>query len=171
MVKKYKTIIGVDPGASGGIVTKHKGSIQVFKTKKGNQEIAKLLEKMIDGETVLFLEKVTMNPTDTETCGKFFGIQKMMKQYENFKVLVEMCGIDMVEVHPKTWQSHFGFKAKGMDKTQRKNLYKKHAQHLFPGINVTLWNADALLIYAFGIRQLQGNPDWVQERLKVNKGW
>jgi len=50
-------------------------------------------------------------------------------------------------IAPRSWQKvHNLFKAKGMSKTQWKNILKDRAQKLFPQLKVTLNTADALLI-------------------------
>ena len=50
---------------------------------------------------------------------------------------------------------------------KRKNRYKKVAQNLYPEVNVTLWNSDAILLMHFGRVVLLNDLKWVKENLNV----
>ena len=69
-----------------------------------------------------------------------------------------------VLVHPMSWQSRLGLRIKGEKKKERKARYKEQAEKLYGG-NVTLWNADALLIMHFGRNVLQYDQKWLLKNL------
>ena len=51
------------------------------------------------------------------------------------------------------------------EKTERKNRYKDAAQHYYPEIKATLWNADAVLLMHFGRLKKQNDPKWIIQNL------
>lgn len=46
-------------------------------------------------------------------------------------------------------------------KQVRKNRYAENARSLYPGVKVTLWNADAIQLMHFGRRKLANDPAWI----------
>lgn len=46
-------------------------------------------------------------------------------------------------------------------KRVRKNRYAENARSLYPGVRVTLWNADAIQLMHFGRKKLANDPGWV----------
>lgn len=75
-----------------------------------------------------------------------------------------MIGLPYVLVHPMSWQSRLGLRIKGEEKKERKARYKVEAEKLYGG-NVTLWNADALLIMHFGRYVLKNDVRWLLKNL------
>ena len=67
-------------------------------------------------------------------------------------------GVPTVEVTPQKWQKSFqlGNSKSCSSKTEWKNKLKAKAQQLFPNIKVTLWSADALLLYHYGVHTEKG---------------
>jgi hypothetical protein len=90
-----------------------------------------------------------------------------MANYEHLKALAETSGVPYVMVHPMTWQTALNLRIRGQheDKADRKRRYQDHAGKLYPGVKVTLWNADALLIMHFGRWALMNRRQWVKEQL------
>ena len=70
-------------------------------------------------------------------------------------------------VHPLKWQTALNLRVRGVheEKADRKRKYRGFAQANYPAINVTLWNADALLIMHFGRWALVNDPKWVKGNL------
>lgn len=74
------------------------------------------------------------------------------QNYGTLRTSLHAVGIPFDEVLPKTWQKFIGVvKQKGEDKTSWKNRLKAKAQQLFPNIHVTLATADALLIARYAL--------------------
>lgn len=167
------TIIGIDPGASGGIAVRKKGSLD--KTVRMPDQLTDLKDyfnwiRDTSPEGVLvFVEKVQMfmSDSDEENKGKQFRIQAMLKNYNELIAMITFYGFEYVEVYPVSWQSYLGYKrTTGVERTDRKNEYKEGAMLCFPSLKVTLWNADALLILKFGLLKLEKDINWVNERRK-----
>lgn len=180
---KYDIIIGIDPGKSGAMIVGLPNDIQIIKFKEKHPQLkgkfilipeGKLMSKLnkitARGKCLAFVERVSMWNSDQKEGGKWFGIQKMMKQYEKLKTLLVLAGIDIVEVDSRSWQKMLGVKLKGIEKSERKKLYKKYAQEKFPHIKITMDIADALCIYNFGRLKCMVEPSWVQDRVQINTG-
>lgn len=172
---KINCVIGIDPGAGGGIavfVPGHK--TKTLKMPKDNADLQYLFDYYRDNfRPIVFLEKLSIRPDDIvvgdgrANMGKLYRIQKMMANYEHLKALIETAGIPYVMVHPMTWQTKLNLRTRGVheEKAERKRKYRGFAQASYPEINVTLWNADALLIMHFGRWALVNNPKWVKANL------
>lgn len=66
--------------------------------------------------------------------------------------------IPVVRHRPQAWQKLLGLPpGKHLSKSQHKGRLKARAQELFPGIKVTLKNADALLIYHLACQKVLQN--------------
>lgn len=147
---KPQLIIGLDPGANGGIA---------WITESGDACAEKIPESLADWRDLLrdiasdympkrikcYLEKVHSTP-QMGVCSAFsFGAASM--QLEMALVCMRM---PYEKVPPNTWQKFLGCQTKG-----DKNVSKRKAQELFPSLKITHAIADALLIAEFGRRMNQ----------------
>lgn len=167
---KVDCIIGIDPGASGGIAVKRDGDLmKVYKMPKDMRELTVLMNhyKDISEHPLVFIEKVQLHHGDmsNEVPGKAFQIQKMLANFQQLKDFVEFAEVPFIQVHPMSWQSFLKLRKKGEEKKDRKNRYKNFAQQLYPEIRATLWNADAMLMVRFGEKKLEIDENWVWENL------
>lgn len=171
-------VIGVDPGSNGGIAIFVPGqNTKVAKMPKDITELRDFFAYYVENyKPIVFLEKLSVRPDDVmvqgdrAAMGKMYRIQKLMANFEHLKALIETAGIPYVLVHPGKWMSYLGLRNTSHNriketKQERKNRYKEFAQKNYPSINVTLWNADALLIMHFGRYVLVNEPKWVKEQL------
>ena len=167
-------IVGIDPGAAGGIAwgfaedLQPEGTVKMPGTLK---DIYGQLVEIIDGQwfdTIVYIEKVgTYMPGNSgpsaATFAEHVGALKM--------ALIALC-VPHVLVPPKKWMDLFigkqTYKEKKKDyeekawkailakrKQERKNKIKAEAQRLYPSIKVTLAKADALGIWHYGKQQHQ----------------
>lgn len=172
---KINAVIGIDPGANGGIALyKPNKPVEVFKMPKDINELRNLLihEKEI-GNPIVFLEKLSVRPDDVSVenggvnMGKLYRIQKMIGNFEQLKAMITFCSVPFVLVHPMKWQNELHLRQKGVkeEKADRKRRYRDIAGRFYPEVKPTLWNADALLIMHFARYVLQNNPEWVLQNL------
>ena len=160
-------ICAVDPGASGGIAFyRDSQTVSAVPMPQTNKEIWDYINNLKEtyGGFILFIEKVQlwMSDMSEENRGKAFRIQKMVSDYKSMIALFEVSDIPVIEVTARTWQKELGFvESKKMDKTQRKNLYKRYAAKRYPSIKPTLKTSDALCILDFGRKMIATNPSWV----------
>lgn len=174
---KIDCIIGIDPGASGGIaIWRPNNFLKVVKMPKDIDEIKRFLEQYKEiCNPIVFLEKLSVRPDDVSVTdgsanmGKMYRIQKMMQNFEQLKSTVHFLNIPYVMVNPMKWQQDLKLRVKSgrkkESKTERKNRFKGIAGRLYPEFSQTLWSSDATLIMHFGRYILQNNQNWVLENL------
>lgn len=168
-------IIGIDPGASGGIAIYIQGTnVKVAKMPKDIAELRDFFAYYRENyKPLVFLEKLSVRPDDITSddkgtnMGKLYRIQKMMANFEHLKAMMEAEGVPYVMVHAMTWQTKLKLRERGEkeDKAVRKRRYCTVAAKFYPSSKVTLWNADALLIMHFGRWAVVNDIQWVRSNL------
>ena len=165
------TIIGIDPGQSGGIAVISGNYYHAIKMPETEKDIYEHLKDIINtgkvnSEVICFLEKVHTMPTTAMgsmrcSCGRIHKTLKViqgsasqgkfMQGYGTLRGMLIALGVRLEEVTPQKWQKAFvTSKARTESKTDHKNKLKAKAQLLFPDLKITLKTADALLIAEFG---------------------
>jgi len=144
-------ILGVDPGASGGIAGINRDGKLLVLSKTDNLrtmwDVMAVAGRSDDARA--YLESVHSMPRDGVRSAFSFG-----KSYGNLEALLVAAEIPFERVTPSVWQKEFGLiKRKGETHTQKKNRHKALAQEMFPSVKVTHAVADALLIAEYGRRQ------------------
>lgn len=139
-------IIGIDPGASGGIATLYdSGHYAAAKMPDTERDFWDLLSGIVlsqkDAQWNLVLEKVHAMPGQGVSSTFKFG-----QNYGMCRAFGIALGIPIHEMTPTTWQKALGLAAKIDGKTARKNAHKARAQEIFPNLTITHATADALLI-------------------------
>ena len=172
---KINCVIGVDPGAAGGIAIFIPGNnTKAIKMPKDITQLRDFFAYYAENyNPIVFLEKLSVRPDDVAVqgdraaMGKLYRIQKMMANFEQLKAIIEMAGIPYVMVHPLSWQTKLKLRvcSQHEEKAERKRRYQERAAQLYPGVWVTLWNADALLLMHFGRWALVNEPQWVKAQL------
>lgn len=168
-------VIGIDPGANGGIAVFTPGdNPKVVKMPKDLSELRKFFAYYAETyKPIVFLEKLSVRPDDVmvqgdkAAMGKLYRIQRLMANFEHLKALIAISGIPYILTHPMTWQTKLKLRIKGQheEKADRKKRYKDAAANYYPGVDVTLWNADALLLMHFGRWALVNDVKWVKANL------
>lgn len=169
-------VIGIDPGANGGLAVFIPGrNTKAVKMPKDLTELREFFAYYAENyKPIVFLEKLSVRPDDVvvkddrAAMGKLYRVQKMMANFENLKALIEMSCIPYVLTHPMTWQTKLNLRFRNgfvEAKADRKRRYKEKAANLYPDVNVSLWNADALLLMHFGRWALVNDPKWVKANL------
>lgn len=173
-------VIGIDPGSNGGIAVFIPGRpVKTVHNPKDVRDIMDFLKYYNENyKPIVFLEKLNIRPDDVsvdengqKNMGKVYRIEKLMANYEHLKALIEVAGVPYVMVHPLSWQTKLKLRVRGQqeEKTERKRRYVAKAGELYPGVKVTLWNADALLIMHFGRWALVNDVNWVRANLPVRE--
>lgn len=163
-------IIGIDPGSNGGIATwRPEHPVLTSKMPKDLNDLKEYLQyvKGVCAQPIVFLEKVQLRTDDIkDNPGKAFRIQQLLMQFQKLKDYIEVENVPYVMIHPMSWQTTLKLRTQKTEtKTERKNRYKAAAEHYYPGLKATLWNADAVLIMHAGRYKLQNEPDWVLANL------
>lgn len=165
-------IVAIDPGQSGAFAVKHAGKVEVHnmpETLGGTIELCKLLHA--HGQDVaVYMEKIN-GFIGGAGPGQMFQFGKMC---ERPVAIWQTLGARIVEVRPYEWQSalHLGncqhikveknatpdTRLAAQQENSRlkrdwKNKLKDCAEKRYPGIRVTLKNADALLLLCYAVER------------------
>jgi hypothetical protein len=146
------TIIGIDPGKSGGIAWQHYNKpLAVEKMPDTLRDLSDLLQDIRSdsgGKIMAYLEQVhagafggggrKMGVTSAFTFGNGFGHLEMGLTAHD---------IPFVRIRPVEWQTAMQCKTGG-----DKNVSKARAQELIPSIKMTHAIADACLICLYGAK-------------------
>lgn len=142
-------ILGLDPGASGGIALLTEDAAAVWKMPDTEADILEVLKGVADHRPIhAYLERTHSMPRQ--------GVASTFKYGMNYGLLrayLFALGIPYETVTPAVWQRALGCLSKG-----DKNVTKRKAQELFPQLQITHATADALLIAEYGRRK--ANP-WI----------
>lgn len=148
---KDRLIIGIDPGAAGGIgiYSIDKGRlVAAVKMPETPTDLLAFL-KLHSLNSKCYLEKVGGIPGNGANAMFNFG-----RGYGHLEMALLACRIPTETVTPQKWQKEFQLGVRGkMTKAEWKNKLKAKAQQLFPQFNVTLAICDAMLIALYGSRQ------------------
>jgi len=148
---KQGTVLGVDPGANGGIAWITDGKACVEKMPDTLQDLWELIRDItnhprssLDGRKYkAYIEQVSSSPQMGVVSAFSFG-----RGYGNLEMALTAAGIPFERVRPQVWQKSLGCMTKG-----DKNVSKRRAQELFPDRKITHATADALLIAHYGTKQ------------------
>ena len=144
-----KTIIAIDPGASGGIVhglAPYKEPVAVTMPETVHDLAEVLRSASFEGQTHAFVELVGGYAGGVGAPGS-----AMFNFGQNFGQILGILAafkIPFTLVRPQAWQKALSLgTSKGLTKTEWKNKLKAKAQQLYPNNKITLATSDAFLIY------------------------
>lgn len=137
-------VIGIDPGASGGIVIRNINGISFGKMPETERDIVEMLDA-IPRPRFAFIERVNAMPKQGVSSTFKFGMH-----YGFLRGVLTALSIPFEDVTPQKWQAAMRCMSKG-----DKNVTKAAAQRLWPDIKWTHATADAALIAEYGRRRLQ----------------
>ena len=143
-------IIGIDPGASGGVAVYDEDAHDLFTHKcpdntKAMTAIinsAKARSWIDDQQLMCAIEKVHAFPTDARSSAFKFGMN-----FGKWLGILGSLNVPTIEVTPQSWMKDFQPLPKV--KKDRKNELKRIASEMFPENKITLSTSDAALIAAW----------------------
>jgi len=147
-----KTIIGIDPGMSGGYCYNLEGKRYVHKWVDAPDTFA-ILESIMtycmleNREVHAYIEKVSASPIMGQSSAFKFGYN--FGQWNSILVALR---IPYTEVVPQKWQMGLN-KPKDLKGAKLKRWLKEKAIEKFPKHKITLATCDALLLYDYGMKQ------------------
>jgi Holliday junction resolvasome RuvABC endonuclease subunit len=144
------TIIGIDPGKSGGIAWITGGKPRVEKMPETLQDLWDVLQSIAhqngydaQNHCRAYIEQVSSSPQMGVKSAFTFG-----NGFGHLEMALTAAGIPFERVRPQAWQKALGCLTGG-----DKNVSKRRAQELFPSMKITHATADALLIAHYGSKQ------------------
>ena len=145
----YKSIIGIDPGKSGGICMYNGGDfVMALPCPNDENGMAEAMRNIVNGleidgipasKILVAIENVHAFPTDTRSSAFKFGA--------NYGAWLGICAsnnLKIEKIHPRVWMKKYGELPK--NKTERKRFLREIAKKCFPDARVTLKTTDAILI-------------------------
>ena len=142
-------IIGIDPGAKGAIAWKLDTHVDTFKMPDTPTDIFSELMDLRSGSrgVTCVLESAGFHVAGNNASASC----KFARHCDHVEMALIAAGIPFESIHPTKWMKHLGAMPK--DKAERKRHIKDLMQRLYPHIDVTLINADALGILTWATRQ------------------
>lgn len=137
--------VGIDPGAGGGIAAvDERGQIVMACAlpKTYSEQFAVVKDLAWIGVAVAIIERVFSSPQMGVASAFSFG-----ENYGSWRMALAAADVPFKEVLPRVWQRQMQCLS-GRDK----NVTKRRAMELFPGVKVTHATADAMLLAEFGRR-------------------
>lgn len=151
-----KTIISIDPGASGGFLVKTKSSCVALKMPDTLADWAEQIRcwnnyaNQEGEELVAYVEDIP------KFCGPKLPGSSVFVMAENFGAIqgiLAALNIRTIMVRPQEWQKGLGVGTRNAckSKTQWKQKLKAEAQRRFPTLKLTNATADAALILDYAL--------------------
>lgn len=146
-----ETIIGIDPGATGGIAILQGDDVATHKLADlTEQETWRLLAE--HEPATVYLEAVHSSQQMGVKSAFSFG-----QTYGRLRMAAIAAGLRLIDVKPQEWQKSLKLPkiggGHGSNDTAKKQRNRAAAQQLFPSLRITNAIADALLIAEYGRRQ------------------
>jgi len=146
-----RTIVACDPGVNGGFAVKTQDRILLFPMPESVPDIHELLMDIKLSDSHIWIEKV---PKFVSKLTPAAAVATLHENYGIVQGLAYSQGYALHRVEPRVWQEPLGLGGRKSCATgpEWKRKLKAKAQELYPHLDVTLGNADALLIlhYATG---------------------
>lgn len=173
-------VIGIDPGASGGIAWMHKGYYHNVKMPDTEGDVLSQIRMIkqwasdANERLVCYVEDIPKFVSGSDAA--MFSFSVMFLNYGFLLGVVQALEIPVIKVRPQTWQSELGLgkkdiirAPKGASAEERKRVklhnaqakrdFKKklkgEAQRRYPSLSITLDTCDAVLIMDYGCRKEQ----------------
>lgn len=166
-----RIIIGIDPGASGGIAVLDSPDIKTYNMPETYPDIYNLFvdicQDYLDYDVLAIMEDVGHGmPGQSSKATAVFA-----RHNGHLEMALYALGIRTVKVTPQKWQKHYSNslgRSSGYEKRDWKNKLKGLAQQMFPTVKVTLKNADAMLIASYGA-DMKGDQPITQKKKTSGK--
>ena len=143
-MKKYKIILGIDPGKMGAIAIIKGKKVTAYKFPKELEDLSVIVKMYVDKykteDIKVLIEHVHAFPTDSRPSAFSFG-----RNLGHWEGVLSTFELEIDTVAPRTWQSFYDIPVI-KNKHERKHWLKNKALELFPKLKITLANCDALLI-------------------------
>ena len=163
--------MAIDPGMAGGIALRDRDgnyfTVKLPREAEDMQEVFSHLWATYPArEWHVFLENpplFTGANLRSSHIGKMYGSYKFCQGY-----LIGAGVKKLALLHPIKWQNLVGCRnSRGLARPQWKAHLANHARKLFPDRTVTMWDADALLILAAGLKLVEEGSQEIAKALRT----
>jgi hypothetical protein len=150
------TIFGIDPGNNGGVIAMYERRdgwylVRSFKLARGETDIVQFFREETDagsGDCLAYLEKVHgWGEGRSFNFGMYYGfVRGVLRAME----------VPIIDVTPQKWMKDMGVPPQKGQKAAHRLAMRELAQSLQNEVTATNWNAAAILIALYGLRQETG---------------
>ncbi len=159
-IQHFETVIGIDPGASGGLaIYRNNESPCVTPMPASEGDLVYLLRALTSdpSRSIAFVELVSGFVGEARPASRAF---KFGRGFGFILGVLQERGVRLELVLPGKWQKHFslGTESATASRTEWKGRLRAEAQRRYPSVKVTMSIADALLILDYGLATLRS--DW-----------
>ena len=150
MNKSNQPIVAVDPGVGGGFAVNTPEGIVLLKMPESLPDICALINQLKTANAELWIEDL---PNFVSPMTKSSSMAVLHRNLGRVEAAAYAYGYALHRASPKAWQAPLGLggKASCKDYSEWKRKLKAKAQELYPHLDVTLKNCDALLILHFAL--------------------
>lgn len=150
-------ILAIDPGLAGGLAVLLGSAVEAISMPPTEGDLTTQLRAFCEYRPVAYVEDV---PWVVRSKVNPASVGKLHRNVGVIHGALLAIGIPIIKVAPAVWQKplRLGTRAACKSSTEWKNKLKAEAQRRFPGVNVTLATADALLILDWARGQVPSNP-------------
>jgi hypothetical protein len=151
-----RAFLGIDPGIKGGLAVVHERGyvLELTKMPQTERDVWEWVSMASHISSYAMIENVHSMPEQGIVGAFTFG-----RGYGGLRMGLIAAGIPFEEITPQSWVKGIGItkrNSKTESKTVWKNRLKARAQQLFPGIKITLFTSDAILIAEYCRRRHLG---------------
>lgn len=143
-------VMAIDPGVGGAIATYRLGDVKVQHMPKEQEGIAPIVRELTESAKFDGRPLVAVMERVNGFMGKALPGSRMFTMGENYgfmKGVLAASNVPLTLVQPTKWQRDLGLvKEKNTDRTAWKRQLCLEARVLYPEVNITLQDADAILL-------------------------
>ena len=153
------TVLGIDPGVSGGLAYWRKGEpIQAFAMPETEGDQIELIRELVaPGDAIAFVEQVGGYTGKGQPGSAMF---KFGRSFGFTLGVLQTLDVRVELVQPQKWQKPLGLGTASscVTRSEWKAKLRACAQRLYPKLKPTLSTSDAILILEYGLKSLRINP-------------
>lgn len=144
------TVMAIDPGVGGAIATYRLGKVKVQHMPKEQDGIAPIIRELTEAAKFDGRPLVAVMERVNGFMGKALPGSRMFTMGENYgfmKGALAASSVPLTLVQPTKWQADLGLKKeKNTDRPAWKRQLCFEAKAMYPNVNITLQDADAILL-------------------------
>lgn len=158
MEEARHNILGIDPGASGGLVVLDWYG-RVVDCRKMPPTMTEMYDTLKEWRDYYGIHDCALEDVGYGLPGQSSKATSTFSRHNGqLEMALYALGVSATKVLPQRWQGALGLRGKkGEAKAAHKARIKDWACRTFPSVKVTLWNADALAIAYWGVERRKGN--------------
>ena len=166
---KIKLFIGIDVGVNGAVssVNVETGKVEVVNIPPKVEDISDYMMqlKQQTDQMLACIEKITYFRSDSETIGKIYRTEKLMRAYNEFTTIMRLLQVPHIRVMPHEWQTYMNLRRRDAETYYQRKKRFVEAARSFAIADFKDNQADAVLLMKFIYKKYNYDPEWIMKRL------